>query len=265
MNNSKHTISGEYRELSIDVLTIDDRYQRQQSSAHIKRMANDWKDKYFQPPSVAKRDDGTYAVVNGGHRIQALRNKGYSGRVPCWVLPVNNIEDEAESFVGTNTRTNNLSYNQRFIAKCVAGDQKAIALKKVIEMHGLGLKKGEQSKANTIKSTSKIYRYFTPEVLDEVLEFVNKHWGENQQRLGGYWLDAIRKFRKELQSQLGLDLMSDKVDERFATIQWSTIDSKKNDLRFSDRLSRQYAAKIAFMDLYNFRRHEDWRLTITLS
>lgn len=128
---------------TIAELRIDPSYQRSvetgASQALIRRIAQHWDWGLFQPLVVARRDDGTFWVVDGQHRLAAARLRNDMYDLPCVVTQYASAGDEAATFVALNVQRRPLSALDLFNAAVTANDESATEIALMISAAGLAL------------------------------------------------------------------------------------------------------------------------------
>lgn len=73
--------------------------QRDLNQARVDRMAADFDLEQIGTPTVSKRD-GTFFIIDGQHRIEALRQIGWGDQqIQCWVYHGLTEQDEADRFL----------------------------------------------------------------------------------------------------------------------------------------------------------------------
>lgn len=123
--------------LELDVLRIDDRYQRpigQRGKMQIRRIAERFRWSRFAPVIVAPIEGGLYAVIDGQHRCHAARLRNIK-LVPCMISMVDEVE-QAEAFAEINTRQLAVTPAVLHKSRVASRDPKALALELVLEAGG---------------------------------------------------------------------------------------------------------------------------------
>jgi hypothetical protein len=129
---------GEFRLIKKQDLNIDGRYQRGQvSSLKVRDIARDWNWVLFEALSVAEREDGTYWVLEGGHRTRASFYRSDVQLLPCMVFKVGSLSDEAKAFVCTNTMVSNVSPADKHRAGVVANEPTSQKVQALLDEFGL--------------------------------------------------------------------------------------------------------------------------------
>jgi ParB-like chromosome segregation protein Spo0J len=123
-------------QLSIESLGIDRRVQRECNHTWVAKIARDFDPNQLGIITVSRRDDGCVVVLDGQHRIEALRRVGLEGHeVDCRVLVGLTLEEEARTFrLLNNTSKPNLI--DHFLVRVVEGDEVALDVKKILAKFG---------------------------------------------------------------------------------------------------------------------------------
>ncbi len=72
----KQTPSQSFRKIKADDLNVDRGYQRAAGTSYINKIAREFDPALFGIITVAERDDGSYWILNGQHRVEAMRKMG---------------------------------------------------------------------------------------------------------------------------------------------------------------------------------------------
>lgn len=126
--------------LDLGLLTVDRRYQREISgggTAHINRILRAFNWNRYQPIVVTESADGTFAVIDGQHRLEAAKKHPLIRELPCYVIDAPDLEAQAAIFVSVNRDRRGLTSLQKFWASVAAGDREATALATACEVAGV--------------------------------------------------------------------------------------------------------------------------------
>jgi hypothetical protein len=93
----------ETKQIAVEDLMVDYTYQRQQRAGFLKREKFD--EKMASSITVSRRNDGTYWVLDGGHRTALAKKDGVS-RLRAVVISGLSLSDEAKLFYDLNKKTN---------------------------------------------------------------------------------------------------------------------------------------------------------------
>ena len=127
--------------LDLALLSVDDSYQRDASGdkslRHIRKIAREFSWAWFQPPTVVRRPDGGYVVVDGQHRVEAARLHPGIDRVPCSVVTLPDRSAEASTFIAINGARMTVHAKHLLKARLAAGDSGASEMMRVCAEAGV--------------------------------------------------------------------------------------------------------------------------------
>lgn len=116
--------------LDLALLTVDRTYQRDiniKGAAHVTRILQAFNWNCYQPIVVSERDDGTYAVIDGQHRLEAAKRHPLIDSLPCYIIDAPDVAKQAAIFVAVNSRRIALTSLQQFHAAVAARQPEAMA------------------------------------------------------------------------------------------------------------------------------------------
>lgn len=123
------------------LLNIDGSYQRGEvSRAKVSEIARNWDWVLFGAITVVLREDGTYWVIDGGHRVRASFFRDDVSSLPCMVYEIGDLSDEAKAFIGRNLMVSSVSAIDRFKASAVAEEPAALKTAAILKAYGLSVK-----------------------------------------------------------------------------------------------------------------------------
>lgn len=147
---------GVLRYINKNLLNIDGEYQRDAKSQDvIREIAAEWDWALFLVLLVAKRSDGTYWVVDGGHRTRASFYRSDITELPCLVFELGDVEGEARTFIAAAKKRNTISTLAAFKAAVVAVEPTALATKRILDAEGLSI--AHTPKAHQLKCVGAVY------------------------------------------------------------------------------------------------------------
>lgn len=147
-------------------------YQRPLKESDVRRIARDYDPGMIGEPELNVRDDGTVVVIDGQHRVEALRRKfGEDHSVKCRVHYGLDIETERKMYLARNYYSRNATRGDTFMTRYESGEISAVTTMRVIEEVGY-------------RPYSKIQRYELPPgcISTSMVEYVINHSGENVAR-----------------------------------------------------------------------------------
>jgi hypothetical protein len=126
--------------VGLELLSVDRRYQREITrggQTHINRILRGFNWNRFQPILVTEGADGTYAVIDGQHRLEAAKKHPLIDELPCYVIDTPEVATQAEIFVSVNSDRRALTGLQKFWASVAAGNKEAQVLARTCEEAGV--------------------------------------------------------------------------------------------------------------------------------
>lgn len=139
-----HNNGVEVKVISADKLYIDPTYQRWTSKQRVRKIADNFDWNAVGIPTVSKRKDGRFAVLDGQNRLKAmqqrwpnLRIKGQPISLLCEVRSCRKMADEAQDFIARNENQRNLNANAFFHAGGPAGDETVKVVTHILNDHGI--------------------------------------------------------------------------------------------------------------------------------
>ena len=128
--------------LDLALLQVDHRYQREIAGAgraHVHKLLRTFNWNCYQPIIVSEREDGSYAVIDGQHRLEAARMHPLISELPCYIVDAPSIAAQAAIFSTVNGRRLGLTSLQKYWASHAAGEPSAVAVAEVCAAHGVSI------------------------------------------------------------------------------------------------------------------------------
>jgi len=132
--------STDVRLLPVGRLKVDKSYQRQLDDGWVDRLADNWKPELAGVLLVSSRDNGEMVVLDGQHRLAAVRallaqREDVSESLWAEVYFNLSVEDEAAIFMGRNSQKP-MHIIDRFRARVVAGEPTAVRINDTLKRYG---------------------------------------------------------------------------------------------------------------------------------
>lgn len=131
--DSKETVPGK---ISLSEMIIDS-YQGHVNNSLVEKMAAKWDESAAGAVILNMREDNTYAVLDGQHRVLAAKKVGVT-ELNALVFIGKSREEEAKLFVQLNTK-HNVSALDRFRANLVAGGHREKNIRAAVREVGLDI------------------------------------------------------------------------------------------------------------------------------
>lgn len=118
--------------LHVNDIVVDYRYQRttesRRSKDNINRIKKNFRWAAFSPITVTDIEKGQFAVIDGQHRLQAVKELGDIDEVPCWIIPHAELKEQATDFLDINCNKVAVNSYSIYKAQVASGDKHAIAV-----------------------------------------------------------------------------------------------------------------------------------------
>jgi len=129
---------GEFMMVDKNELSIDYEYQRDKVIIRkVRELQSNWSWAGCGCILVAMRQDGSFWVFDGQHRVLAARNRADISILPCLVFEVDNKTQEAAGFLVSNTQRKPVTAIAKFKAMVMTGDPTAVAVDSLLKKLGL--------------------------------------------------------------------------------------------------------------------------------
>lgn len=168
----------ETRLVSPTSLFVEPAYQRDLSGKSIKlirKIVTGWEWSKFKPPVVADQG-GKLFVIDGQHTAIAAATHPGIEKIPVFVVPVDQVEKRADSFVSHNRERINMTPFQVFHAEAAAKDKQAMEVLKIVVECGASIPRSQPAKGRAgvgtivcVGEVRRAYRKQGPDVLRRVL------------------------------------------------------------------------------------------------
>lgn len=184
--------------IPVNKLFVDpDVNTRPLQAARVQRLAENFDPDLIGVLDVAPREHGRYAVIDGQHRAEAVREAlGADQNVPCWVHKRITKAKQASLFVGLNNSAAVPPLYQ-FIGRVHADDPKAVAIMELLNAAGLKLESGARD--GTIRCVSTLEKIYNgagdpsagPKALANTLSIIINAWGATTSSMNGSIVEGI--------------------------------------------------------------------------
>jgi len=255
--------------LAVSDLSIDPKVQRQLDTTRAARIANDFDPEFIGILHVSVRGDGAQVVIDGQHRLEAMKLLGWqTQKVPCRLYHDLTLAEEAHLFRGLNTFAKPRAFDM-FKVRIVEGDAVAVDVQRILRRHGWRLATGDVEGGFTaVVAAEKVYTGFTtkdgntPELLDSTLGIITAAWGHDAIGANGYIVTGIGLF---LQRYANHDIDKASLVDRLSSLAGGpngVIGKARGIKEFRNGTTARCLAEY-LVELYNKRRTKNvlpsWR------
>lgn len=146
-----------FEQIPIKNLVSNQEYQRNLSTAHIRRTAADFDLCQINPVKVSRRN-GTNYVFNGQHTIEIVALVSISRDTPVWCMIYDDLDytQEADIFANQQRYVKPLSPYEIFIANVEAGNDEELLIKAIVESYGMAVS-GEKKAGGICAVSTLVY------------------------------------------------------------------------------------------------------------
>ena len=181
-------------------LFVDPVVQRSLNQGWASQIAKEFDPDHMGVVTVSERADGRYAVIDGQHRIAAVRQlfDDDTQKIECKVHRGMTTEEEAAMFVGLNN-FKRPSAIQLFLKNVIAGDPEAVEINDIVRRHGFKVN-GAATDGNItcVGALHSIYHGFggdkaepNPSLLLQTMIVVRNSWGLAKDGANGSVVEGV--------------------------------------------------------------------------
>lgn len=204
----RYTNSGTAREMSTANLNSGQPYQRPVKPSDVNALIRRWDPAYLSPIEVSFRD-GSYNVINGQHRIEAMRkmNGGADVIAPCLIYTGLSYEQEAAMYYLLDKSVGRLKLSSAIKALLESGtDPTIIDIKQRIERAGftwaLDKPTGVTYEIKPVRAIINAYHLLGAPAFSRMLGLMAGAWHGTQTSLAGDMISGMALFLKTYEKEL---------------------------------------------------------------
>lgn len=174
-------------------IQVDRQYQRPLHRDHVTKIMREFDRLAIGTLTVSQREDGSYWVIDGQHRLAALIEMGRGDRpIPCIVYTGLSVGQEADKFF-MQSRVRRIHPIDLFKARLFAGDPVALGINRIVTSHGFVVaNEGRSGHAIQAPATlENIYTVHGSDRLNEVLGIVAYVWADQKQSVPQFMIAGI--------------------------------------------------------------------------
>jgi uncharacterized protein YjhX (UPF0386 family) len=172
--------------ITVNLLNVDITVQREVDPVRVNGIIADFNMDAIGVPVVNHRKNGSYHVIDGGHRVAALKQMDMgTEEIECLVYDGLTLAEEAKMFRQlNNTRT--VHPIVRFRVRVVEGDPVAVALSEILSSYGWHVTNGSRVGGfSAVSAIERIYRgpkgnEQNAALVRTTLDIIGKSWGSDQ-------------------------------------------------------------------------------------
>lgn len=248
--------------LSTNQLTSGLRYQRPVEKKDVNKLIREWDPRRLTPIVVSARE-GKFNVVDGQHRVEAMRRmaKGKDVSIPCLIYTGMSYEDEAALYAELDRGRKRLTLPQSLNAMVEAGtDPEIMEVKRLAESAGfvwaLAKRTGQPFEIEATRALISAYRLLGVAGFSRLLELMAGTWHGAPSSLKASMLSGMALFLKTYEAELNDRAFIRRLSavEPEEIIQASRVEYSAA-LRFARTIRDKYNAQGGGQELpYRFKR-----------
>jgi hypothetical protein len=189
-------------------------YQRATNPTQVNSIVQKFDETKLGTLIVSERD-GKFHVIDGAHRIKALRKLGYT-HANCVVLTGLTFEQEAEYFRNQNEDKRGIRPIEFFKAGLVSGDGQCVSINRIVKSNGFNIGNDSKDfyKIGAIQALFTITEEYGYETLDNTLLLLACTWGGIARASQAEVLLGLAEFVK----RYGIVDFADRLKDKFSAV-----------------------------------------------
>jgi hypothetical protein len=243
-------VSKNFVKLSVREISIDPAYQRSLDESRVDAMARHLDETRIGVPVLSLRKEGVYVVLDGQHRVEAMRRGGVAEhKILCEVHNGLSLAEEAALFLRLNNGRKPVRVFDKYRARMVAKETTAVEFTQIAQ--SLGLRIGAAPGKNTICAIQAIeFVHRKNDNLEPVLSILKK-WGRGESSVfEGDLIKDVSRFLVDYSTEVDPVEFVDKLSRHDPGHIMRRIKGLVDVLDGNRRL----AANSVFREVYNHRR-----------
>lgn len=246
------------RQLPISQLMVDLSVQRPLDERRANSIAGDLNLDAIGTPCISDRGRGRYAIIDGQHRIAALRISGWTNEeILCEVFTGLSLADEAAMFRLRNN-TAKPQYLDKFRVKLVEGDASALAVMDILRKYKW-LLPGQEGDAEgrfmAVYSLERIYNVDkagqNKNVAEKTVAVLTKAWGHTDATVDGRLVDGLGRFLLRYGDAVDIENLAEKLTKSGTA---TSLLGKARTLRSLLNVTMSDAIAEILVEIYNKRK-----------
>lgn len=203
--------SSKIERLTPSDITVDRTVQRPLDQNRVANIVGSLRLDALGVPTVSRRLDGSNIVVDGQHRFEALKIKGFGDRpMDVTVFEGLALQDEAALFLFLNN-TRSLTALQKFRVALVQEEPEAVNIDAIVKRNGYVTTGGAAGSCVAVATLRAIYRRDGGDTLHRTLTVCQRTWGAQKHATHQTILSALAAMLFRYGSTVSLERLSDKL------------------------------------------------------
>lgn len=210
MSNPTPTVIEAHR---ADALTIDPRTQRVLRPHIVKKIRASLDLDAIGVITANRRKGGALAVLDGQHRVVALREEGLGEwEITCRIFEGLSIQEEAALFRKLNTYTRPSAVDD-FLKGVVAKDGECVAINRIVEFCGFEIhpQATHHGGISAVAALRKVYRDGGGDALSKTLALAREAWGVTPEATAGQIIDGLGRVVTTFNGEVDYGVLANKL------------------------------------------------------
>jgi hypothetical protein len=253
--------------IPIKNLVSNQNYQRNISTAYVRKTAENFDVNQINPVKVSRREGINY-VFNGQHTIEVVALVSGSRDTPVWCMIYDDLvyEHEADIFANQQRFVKRLVPYEIFMANIEAGNDRELMIKDLVESYGLTISSAYMNNGIcAINALENIIVKYGFNVLDRVLRLNVATWEGSKESLSANMLNGMAIMINAYGDRLKDDIFIDKIGAHSPRdIGRTAHDRKAGSLGYAEALVLEYNRgthanikhPVNLEDLYQKKKHK---------
>jgi len=231
----------------INEMKVNPLAQRELNQARVDRLAVDFDLEQMGTPTVSIRD-GSYYVIDGQHRIEALRQIGFGDeQLQCWTYEGLTEVDEAEKFLKLNDYLAVLGI-PKYHAAITAGRPMECDIDRTVRAAGLVVSKDQLPGAiHAVGTLRRVYTRSDAATLARTLRLIRDAYGDPG--LEAAVIDGIGLLCQRYNGQLDEDTALEKLSKAYGGV--NGLLGKAEKIRRETGNYKNHCVAAAAVDIIN--------------
>ncbi|MDW4106537.1 ParB/Srx family N-terminal domain-containing protein [Staphylococcus saprophyticus] len=245
------------RQVYVNNLKTDMSYQSPVKDSQVKKIIKNFDHQKLHTIVVNKREDGSLYIIDGQHRVEALKELG----IPLIEATIHEgltVEEEAEMYYGINDRPAK-SPNSKGKSSLKFGDANAVEIDEVVTRVGLKVDYDKKLKTEgyitAYAALQSIHKKHGPDLLEITLGIIKRAYGAERRNYQAFimkgFADFVSTYEGKLDTNHLINRLADVGFEKFMQ------EVNKNQASFT---TKKESLPFALVEIYNKRKHNKNKL-----
>lgn len=245
------------RQVYVNNLKTDMSYQSPVSDSQVKKIIRNFDPQKLHTIVVNKRQDGSLYIIDGQHRVEALKELGVP-MIDATVHERLTVEEEAEMYYGVNDRPAK-SPNSKGKSSLIFGDVTAIEINDAVTNAGLKIDYDKNLRKDgyivAYAALQSIYKKHGKDMLEITLKIINEAYGTDKRNYQAFIIKGFAEF---------FSLYGNKIDinhliTRLKDVGFEGFMQEVNK-KLASFSTKKESLPFALVEIYNKRKHNKNKL-----